>query len=448
MANINAFTKIVNTDFEDPYEAFAAERDFDLIMRLNWDPDSVTKKEWDALRGDVACDEAQSDWYHNEVAKAKRGEFSLVRQIGNVTRLLIPQWSTAKAYRCEVIEFPTVTRAEPVIEAPTTSARIFEFPQTAHLTVTELRPTGSLFAGKEILRDNSIKSAPNIKNWRHRRVGFNNIEELFQYVSQVQYGNSIIVRDLTDATDEVIYKRKACTEKPENVFRDHSAALLPFDIDKIATPEEVWKQNPHEAVEAIVKRMGSPFTETSYVAYFTGTHGLVRDADGRWTGEIGGDVMRVRMLFITMRGLSNDEAKTWLEYLCYSAPDPIPEIDASLCHPHQIIYLARPKWHGHVDADPLGEMGKCWLAKKQFDRLPVPDDLPQRVRHAAQTGQGKTVIQHPDATTAVASIGLPLQGNSGQGSIYEHLKSAAVHLIDGNPINDTAIGVVRRGSAR
>ena len=104
MTNINAFTSNVNKDFEDPYAKFAAERDFDLIMRLNWDPDSVTKKEWDALRGDVARDEAQSDWYHNEVAKAKRGEFSLVRQIGNVTRLLIPQWSTSKAYRCEVIE--------------------------------------------------------------------------------------------------------------------------------------------------------------------------------------------------------------------------------------------------------------------------------------------------------------------------------------------------------
>ena len=122
--------------------------------------------------------------------------------------------------------------------------------------ITELHPTGSLFAGKQILLDNSIKPAPKIMRWTHRRVGFNTIDELYQYVADVQYGNAIIVRDLTDATDELIYRRKACTEKPENAFRDHSVALLPIDIDDIATPEELWEQNPRQAVDDIVKRMG------------------------------------------------------------------------------------------------------------------------------------------------------------------------------------------------
>jgi hypothetical protein len=49
----------------------------------------------------------------------------------------------------------------------------------SHLILTELRPTGSLFAGKEILRDYSIKHAPKIKKWSHRRVEFNSIEEFF-----------------------------------------------------------------------------------------------------------------------------------------------------------------------------------------------------------------------------------------------------------------------------
>jgi hypothetical protein len=310
----------------------------------------------------------------------------------------------------------------------------------AHLVLTELRPTGSLFAGKEILRDNSIKAAPKIKNWSHRRIGFNSIGEFFEYVCEVQYANSIIVRGLTEApTDKLVYRRTQCSEKPEEVFRDFSAALLALDIDDIALPEAEWKKDPRQAVDDIVKRLGSPFTETSYVAQFTGSHGLVRDQDKRWTGEIGGDVMSVRVLFMTMRGLSAREAVTWLEHLRYGIS--VPEIDPRVGHLVQIIYTARPKWHGHApDDDPLGELGKCWLVKRQFDRLPVPDDLPQRTRRAAQTGHGDAVAQHPDAAAAVSSIGLPLNGGGGRGVIYEHLKSAAVHLIRGNPLNGAAIG--------
>ncbi len=304
----------------------------------------------------------------------------------------------------------------------------------AHLVLTELRPTGSLFAGKEILRDRSIKSAPKIKKWSHRRVWFDSIDEFFEYVCGVQYSNAIIIRDLTEANTELVLRRKEC-------FCDFSAALLPLDIDDIAIPEAKWKKDPQQAVDDIVKRLGPPFSETSYVAQFTGTHGLVRDKGKRWTGEIGGDVMSVRIFFVTIRGLSAPEAVTWLEHLRYSIPTPIPEIDPAIGRRVQVIYLARPRWHGHGRRDdPLGEIEPCWLVKRQLDRLPVLDDLPQRTRRAALTGQGKAKAQHPDAITAVASIGLPLNGGDGRGSIYEHLKSAAVHMIAGNPLNGAAIG--------
>jgi hypothetical protein len=304
----------------------------------------------------------------------------------------------------------------------------------AHLVLTELRPTGSLFAGKEILRDNSIKSVPKIKNWFHRRVEFDSINELYQYVSEMQYRNAIIVRDLTEIpTDKLVFRRK-------EFFCDFSAALLPLDIDDIAMPAAKWKKDPKQAVDDIVRGLGSPFSETSYVAQLTGTHGLVRDKDKRWTGEIGGDVMSVRIFFITIRGLSAPEAITWLEHLRYSIPKPVPEIDPAIGRRVQVIYLARPKWHGHKRRDdPLGDFEPCWLVERQFDRLPVPNDLPQRTQRAAQTGRGDAVAQHPDAATAVTSIGLPLDG-SGRGSIYEHLKSAAVHMIAANPLNGAAIG--------
>jgi hypothetical protein len=66
-----------------------------------------------------------------------------------------------------------------------------------HVLLTELRPTGSLFAGKEILRDGSIKSKPHVKWWRHRQIGFDTIKQLHEYVAKSQYKNAIIIRDLT-----------------------------------------------------------------------------------------------------------------------------------------------------------------------------------------------------------------------------------------------------------
>ena len=101
MVNINAFKLNVKKDFEDPYAKFAAERDLHPMTDADFERDT---------RDAAERDQAFSDWYYEEVAKANRGEFAMVRRIGNVEWLLIPQWSAAKAYRCEVIEFPPVTQ--------------------------------------------------------------------------------------------------------------------------------------------------------------------------------------------------------------------------------------------------------------------------------------------------------------------------------------------------
>lgn len=311
----------------------------------------------------------------------------------------------------------------------------------AHLVLTELRPTGLLFAGKEILRDNSIKEAPDILRWRHRRIAFDHIEELFTYIAEMQYGNAIFVRGLTDATDRKIYRRKKCKEKPENVFHDHAAALLPFDIDDVAIPAEEWMSNPRRAIDRyVVKKLGPPFSETSYVAQFTGKHGLIRD-QGRWTGEIGGDRARVRILFVTMRGLLASEAESWLELLHDTM---LPEIDPTVGRLIQINYIARPKWHGHPrGVDPLGDLKTCWLVKRKLDRLPVPDltEATQRSRQRRtkqrtenEAHAAATVAEHSDALTAICSIGLPTGRNDGQGDIYAHLLAAGRHMLTSHPV--------------
>ena len=309
--------------------------------------------------------------------------------------------------------------------------------------LTELRPTGSLFAGKRILRDNSIEEAPNILHWRHQRVEFDCIDELYAYVHEMQYDNAIIVRGLTDATDELIYRRGDCNEKPENVFRDHAAALIPFDIDDFAIPAKEWMKDPRGAIDRhIVQRLGEPFSQTSYVAQFTGKHGLIRDENKRWTGKIGGDRVRVRILFITMRGLTAREAKSWLEFLHDTV---MPEIDPRVGQLVQINYLARPKWEGHKrgpEHDPLGGLEVCWLVKRDYDLLPVPD-MTEILQHSKQRGlrkraENKThaaarVANHPDALTAVRSIGLPIGRNAGQGDIYDHLLAVGRHLLMDRP---------------
>jgi hypothetical protein len=141
----------------------------------------------------------------------------------------------------------------------------------AYLLLTELRSTGSLFAGKQILCDNQIKSAPeDIKRWWHRRIEFDHIAEFYQYMLEMQYQNAVIVRGLTEATDEKIYRRKKCNEHPENVLHDHSPPLLVFDIDDAAVPATEWMADPRAAVDRyVVQKLGPAFNETSYVAQLT-----------------------------------------------------------------------------------------------------------------------------------------------------------------------------------
>lgn len=208
---------------------------------------------------------------------------------------------------------------------------------SANLLLTELRPTGRLFAGKQILPDNSIQDRLPIKRWRHQQVGFDNIKEFYEYIVKIQYDNAIIIRGLTEATKRIVFRRKHCPKEP-NGFHDRRAALLPLDIDDVAVG--TWTANPRKTVDTIVRRLGPPFTSTSYVAQLTGTHGLIRDADKRWTGEVGGDVMSVRVFFITERGITAEEAEAWLDLLRDKL---LPEIDASVGRLVQPIYLARPR---------------------------------------------------------------------------------------------------------
>src|SRR5262245_14708573 len=123
-----------------------------------------------------------------------------------------------------------------------------------HLLLTELRPTGTLFAGKEILTDGSIKERPLIKHWKHRQVGFDNIKQLRDYVVATQYGNCIIIRGFTETTNRIVLRRN-------QHFIDRHAALLPLDIDDVAIGP--WVSSPRKAVDGIVRRLGEPFVSTS-----------------------------------------------------------------------------------------------------------------------------------------------------------------------------------------
>jgi hypothetical protein len=300
------------------------------------------------------------------------------------------------------------------------------------LAVTALIPAAAnLFAGKIIEPDGRVLSEPRIKWWHHQRHEFASLGKLHAYLESAQRNNVCLIRGATASTDTRVLRRLQKETEP-NGFADVPTAVMTFDVDDAPAPG--WTNDPTGAVDAIVGQLGAPFVGASYAACFTGSHGLVRDTNGHWTGEVGGDRLRARIYFHLDRDITSLEAEGWTQHLRQR----VPQLDPAISRCVQINYIARPRFLGRPRGfDPLIAQGlpTCWLRPGAHDLVEVPDDLPRKVAWAKAEARGESgpVANHPSAVVAVRAIGKPLVESGGKGAVYPHLQCAAHHLLRANP---------------
>ena len=211
-------------------------------------------------------------------------------------------------------------------------------------------------------------------------------------------------------------------DRGDHGFIDTPTKLFFLDVDDIPM---AWRDDPEGAIRKILAELGEPWDQTSCVWFFTGTHGLERDKDGRWNGKISDGVLSARIAFITSRALTWGEASA----LTKIAKVRVPKLDASISNLVQPNYIARPLWIDQPEADPLGDIPTIGRIKGKREALQVPDDLEHRARWAKAQGHNVEIADHPDAISAVRGIGH-------DGSVRSHLKAAVMHLLIANEPDD------------
>jgi hypothetical protein len=199
--------------------------------------------------------------------------------------------------------------------------------------VTELEPDNSKkFFGKVIKRDGTIAPYPNV-TWFKQSVEqiFATVQHLYGYLRVARERNICIIRDAPANLERQPTKRQIAgvvgdKDRGDHGFLDEPNRLLFLDIDGV---EMEWQADPEGAVRRIVAMLGEPWNETSFVWFFSATHGLEFETvakQQRWTGQLSEGRVRVRIAFIAERPLGQDEAKA----LTLVAKGVLPKVDASL----------------------------------------------------------------------------------------------------------------------
>jgi hypothetical protein len=193
---------------------------------------------------------------------------------------------------------------------PDSTASVIQLAKRARetLNVTELEPYDGKFIGKHINADGSIRQYPTVTWWRQSvAVIPATVPALFAYLREARTRNICLIRGAPANLERLKTRRQRANEKDrgDHGFIDEPSKLLFLDVDGIKMK---WRADPQGAIEKIVARLGEPWCSTSCVWFFSATHGLARDKDGCWTGQISDDNVRVRLAFITDRALSEREA--------------------------------------------------------------------------------------------------------------------------------------------
>jgi hypothetical protein len=318
------------------------------------------------------------------------------------------------------------------------------------ISITELapEPKNGSFAphiGKEICEDNSISDYPKVLWWRQSVSEIPaTIYDLFEYLRAARCRNICLIRGSPANLERGVTRKWKAHEfdrdgKPRgnHGFEDVATRLLPLDIDGFPIR---WRENPQRAMRTIVSHLGEPWASTSFVWFYSATHGLERDANKRWTGKIIDGTVRARIIFLTDRPLNELEAGALLKAL----KSKVPQVDPCLVRCVQPNYIRRPLWTAYPELDPLGGIATIGWVMGTQEYLKVPDNLEHDARwaKARSVGGGKgrsvggsgagaaggsvVIASHPDAKSAVRAIG-------SDASVRSHLLAATRHLLRANP---------------
>jgi hypothetical protein len=291
--------------------------------------------------------------------------------------------------------------------------------------IVQLTPAYYGVPCKVIREDGRIEDYPKISKWTWKQIVVRAPFDIFDLV-RFNAGNSILIRGTPQDTTQSITRRKKAADSYPTGFTDTPAAWLALDIDGAPLPSGVnWLTDADAAVRCVIACLGEAFRDVTVVWQFTGTHGLKKDASGKWTGELTSNTIRGRLYYLLDRDITCVQAVNWARILKGS----LPQLDEAILRQVQPNYILPPHFEGGTDPIPQ----RVGIIRGSKDRVHVPDNLDQQARWAHAEGIGRVeVAEHPDLHAAVGAIGTPLPGRQG-GTIYPHLLAAAEHLLRQNP---------------
>jgi hypothetical protein len=294
--------------------------------------------------------------------------------------------------------------------------------------MTVLTPHGTGLARKHIFQDGTIRQADTIRRFRHSTEDISTPRKLRDGIQRISTQNAVVIRGAAACDRQGLIRQKAQERgRGDEGFIETPRAWLALDIDGLKLPAMTdWREDPDAVIEHAIGLLPEAFHDVSAVWQFTGSHGLERAADGRWTRGYAGDVARLRLWVLLDKAISSDLAVAWTR----SMGGPL-ALDPSVSRTVQMIYVARPTTDAGTDPlQPFIERGTPVVGLRQGleDFVVVPDNIETEARWARAEGRTMQCAAHPSAAAAVAAIGTPTRAE-GRGEIRSHLWSAATHLI-------------------
>lgn len=216
------------------------------------------------------------------------------------------------------------------------------------ISLTVLRSKGKIPVCKIVRRDGTgavrkVRDYPSITWWTREAVTLPaDIDDLGAALEAIsQQPDCCIVSGSPTAT----YPLSHLVRRLKHSQADHGATLeesasraFPIDADHIPLPFPLDPVDPEPAIQAIVDRLGAPFTEASYVWQLTSS------------ASPGAREMSCRLWFITDTATTNDERKAWANG--FNAQVGVKFIDPAIYQAAQPIYTARPEFSEGTDPFP------------------------------------------------------------------------------------------------